>query len=157
MASAYHHVALRVADMERSLGFYEEAFGARRLTNPFLLEGRAAETIYGREGTRVLISQVGFEEGAIELFQFMEPERPTGRVEQFEAALMHMAFRVDDVRETLRRVEQAGGRALFPVMHWGDAEVVYCSDPDGNVLELSAADMPHIVKLTLEAFPEAAP
>jgi catechol 2,3-dioxygenase-like lactoylglutathione lyase family enzyme len=157
MASAHHHVALRVADMERGVRFYEEALGARQLSKPFLLEGRFSEQIWAHARARVLISQLGFDEGAIELFQFLEPARPTGALDQVDATLMHMAFRVDSVHEVVRRVEAAGGQALFPVMPWGDVEFVYCRDPDGNVLELTQADMPHIVRLTLEAFPEAAP
>jgi catechol 2,3-dioxygenase-like lactoylglutathione lyase family enzyme len=157
MASSHHHVALRVADMDRSVHFYRDAFGARQVTLPFVIEGGFADMIWGREGSRVKGCMIGFDEGIVELFEFLADPKPTGGLQQAEATLMHFALRVDDVRDALARVEAAGGEALFPVTPFGDVEFVYCKDPDGNVIELTQADMPHLAKLTLAAFPDAAP
>jgi len=157
MANAHHHVALRVADIERAAGFYITVFGGRWLTKPFVIEGRFAETIYGRPGVRVKVCHVGFDEGTVELFQFIEPASATGSYDPTRANLMHYAIQVEDVDAAVERVEAAGGRALFPVTPWGDARVVYCEDLDGNIVELSDRDLRHIVKLTLDAFPDAAP
>jgi catechol 2,3-dioxygenase-like lactoylglutathione lyase family enzyme len=157
VASAHHHVALRVADMDRAVRFYREAFGARQVTLPFLIEGAFAEMIWGPKGSRVKGCMLGFDEGVVELFEFLSEPEPTGRLEQREATLMHFALKVDDVHDAVAKVRGAGGDALFPVTPWGDIEFVYCKDPDGNVIELTQADMGHLAKLTLDAFPDARP
>lgn len=155
--SAYHHIALRVREIERAVRFYLEAFGGRLLTSPFVLEGPLPEEVFsGPPGLRAKVCFVGFEEGVVELFEF-DPSPPVPRSDQTADGLIHFAFRVDDVPEALRRVEAAGGRARFPVKPWGDRHFVYCEDPDGHVFELLDMTLEETLERTIEAMPEAAP
>lgn len=57
--------------------------------------------------------------------------------------LGHLAFQVEDVAGTLRRVLDRGGRALgqvvsLPVPGKGTVTFVYAADPEGNLLELQS-------------------
>jgi catechol 2,3-dioxygenase-like lactoylglutathione lyase family enzyme len=101
---------------------------------------------------------IGFDDGVIELFEFVEPVHPMDPVHPTRGNLLHIGIQVDDVRAALERVEAAGGKRLWPDLNaWGTANIIYVTDPDGNILELTDASMQTIAKLTLESFPEADP
>jgi catechol 2,3-dioxygenase-like lactoylglutathione lyase family enzyme len=156
--SAHHHVAVRVSDIDRGADFYIGALGARWLAKPFTLEGPEIAQLWGgHEGLRVKICLLGFDEGAIELFEFEHPRHPTDAGDPAADRIMHWGCRVDDVRESLERVEAHGGSAVHDVLDWGGKDVVYCRDPDGNVFELVSTPFEENVRLTLEVIPAAAP
>jgi len=158
-ASAHHHPALRVSDLDRAARFYLEAFEGHWVTRPFVLEGDFAEMVFaGPPGLRYRVCHVGFDEGAVELFEFLEPVVPIRPVDAWEGTALHFGIQVDDVPAALRRIEAAGGSRIWPkIARWGDASVVYVADPDGNVIEIIDRSIEQIAHLTIEAFPEAAP
>jgi catechol 2,3-dioxygenase-like lactoylglutathione lyase family enzyme len=156
--SAHHHVAVRVADMERAATFYIEALGARWLAKPFTLEGDEIAQLWGgHAGLRVRVALLGFDEGGLELFEFEHPVHPTGDTDPPADRIMHWGLRVDNVRDALARVEAAGGKAVHPVLEWGGNDIVYCRDPDGNVFELITTPFEENVRATLEVIPDARP
>ncbi len=122
-------VIFAVADLARSLEFYERAFGWPRndaidFTNyvELLPPSGGALGLYEREGYAVLV-------GA-------EPvEIPEGRV---SAAYLYV--RVDDVDAAVRDIEAAGGRALGELASrpWGET-AAWFADPDGNVVAVAQA------------------
>ena len=140
--SAFHHPGLRVTDIDRSARFYLDAFDGHWLTKPFVLEGEFPEVVMGGPpGVRFKVCHIGFDEGAVELFEFLEPAHP-----------------IEDVADALERVEALGGRRLWPDINpWGDANVIYVADPDENIVELTDAPLERIVELTIAAIPEADP
>jgi glyoxylase I family protein len=160
-ASASHHIALRVSDLERASRFYVDAFGGRVLTAPYLREGAEAETTWGGlDGVSYLVSHIAFDDGVIELFQFRSPTGLPSAVPLDPAAgLLHFGMRVDDVDASLGGVESAGGRRLWPEVRRmaPGVAVIYVADPDGNVIELSDAGMEHIAELIIAAHPQADP
>ena len=155
---ADHHISLRVADIDRAIRFYRDAFDGRLVAAPAERSGPYIEGVFG-EGTRVKVCHVAFDANAVELWQFLEPETPIPHVEQRRLGMMHFGITVDDVPGTLARVEAAGGKRLFdPKRIAGKgADFVYCEDPDGHVFELLSVDHPATVSLILEAAPDAAP
>jgi catechol 2,3-dioxygenase-like lactoylglutathione lyase family enzyme len=157
--SAHHHPALRVSDLERAARFYLDAFGGHWITRPFVLEGPFAEMVFGGpEGLRYRVCHVGFDEGCVELFEFLEPVVPVRAIHPTEGNLLHFGIQVEDVPAALARVEEAGGRRIWPeIAVWGDASVIYVSDPDENVIELTDRSVSRIAELTIAQFPEAAP
>lgn len=159
-ASAGHHTALRVADLERAVRFYVDALGGRLLTSPTARGGPYIEEVFGGPpGLRVQVCLVGFDEGGVELWEFLEPARAVPRSDQTGDGIMHFAVRVADVAEALRRVEAAGGRARFPIkqVSGGRGRFVYCEDPDGHVFELIDLTLEETARAIGEAVPEAAP
>jgi predicted enzyme related to lactoylglutathione lyase len=157
-ARAHHHPALRVSDIDRAARFYLEVFDGRRLTSPFEVGGAFAEMLMeGPPGVRFRVRHIGFDDGIVELFEFLEPALAAGRVHPTEGNLMHFGIRVPDVAEAVARVVRAGGRALFPPTPFGDALVSYCADPDGNVIELTDASIAEIVDTLVRTIPDAHP
>jgi catechol 2,3-dioxygenase-like lactoylglutathione lyase family enzyme len=157
--SSNHHPGIRVTDLDRSARFYLDVFDGQWLTLPFVMEGEFPEVVMGGPpGVRFKVCHIGFDDGCVELFEFLEPAHPVDVVHPSRGNIIHFGFQVDDVAEALRRVEANGGRRLWPEIHpWGTANVIYVADPDENILELTDASLERIVELTIEAMPETDP
>jgi catechol 2,3-dioxygenase-like lactoylglutathione lyase family enzyme len=150
------HTAIRVSDIERATAFYVDVFGAEILTNPFVLEGDFAEAMMGGpSGVRFKMRHLQCDGGVIELFQFLSPVHQTGPQHASVSTILHIGFRVDDVDEIARRVMRSGGTLIIPVTTWGEWKLTFCTDLDGNVLELADGSIQELVRATAESFPEA--
>jgi catechol 2,3-dioxygenase-like lactoylglutathione lyase family enzyme len=152
-----HHIGLQVADVERSGRFYAHAFGATWLVMPLTFEGAGAEQAMGLEGVRLKLALLALGNAALELFEFLEPVTPAW-AERARGRLPHLALQVDDTDAALARVEQAGGRRVWPAVdRFGRARVIYVTDPDGNVVELLDRPPSDIAGSLLRWFPDATP
>jgi catechol 2,3-dioxygenase-like lactoylglutathione lyase family enzyme len=158
-ANVFHHVGLRVADIERAARFYIEAFDGRWQTRPRIREGRAAQVIMATPNARFLVCHIAFDTGTIELFQFLDPVHPMAPAPPAQGNLIHFGIQVPDVPATLERVERAGGTRFWPEIRPldEDHEVIYVSDPDGNVIEVIDASVDEVVDILIERDPAAAP
>lgn len=151
MPTSNHHIALRVADAERAADFYEAAFGAKRsLEETVMIEGELAETtVGGPKGTKFRLAIVEFPDGgSAELFEFVEPARPTRPIDAWEGNVMHFAVQVDDVDAALERALAAGGKQIWPeVLDMSGLRIMYIHDLDGNVVELIDGTMADVVEM----------
>jgi catechol 2,3-dioxygenase-like lactoylglutathione lyase family enzyme len=157
--SANHHPGIRVADIERSAQFYIDALGGHWQTSPMLYEGPDAEMVMGgTPNTRFKVCHIGFDEGTIELFEFM-PSGPMNHPIPAEGGIIHYAFHVDNVPEALERVERAGGKRYWPEIRDMDPgfQVIYVTDPDGHVLELIDISIEDLVQGLVELDPANGP
>ena len=120
-------VIFAVADLTRSLDFYERAFGWPRnewIDYPNYVEllppTGGALGLYERDGYAAM---VGAEPAVI----------PDGQVSP-----AYLYVRVDDVDETVRRIEAAGGHSLGELAprSWGET-AAWFADPDGNVVAVA--------------------
>ena len=145
--------------MDAAIRFWCDALGGRVAVAAATRGGGYFDQLWG-PGVSGRIAHLVFAAGSMELFEFPEsaPVRPGT---QTGDALLHFGVRVDDVPETLARVEAAGGSALLPVSHMlGDEanpRFVYCASPEGHVFELLEADHAEVVRLILAAVPDARP
>ena len=71
--SAYHHIALRVSDIDRATKFYLDAFDGRRLTSQMVYEGEDAGMIMGIPSAHFKVCLIGFDEGVVELSNSSTP------------------------------------------------------------------------------------
>jgi catechol 2,3-dioxygenase-like lactoylglutathione lyase family enzyme len=153
-----HHHGLRVSDAERASAFYCDALGGRRLTLPVVLSGRGAEQVVGVEGARLRVALIGFGDGALEVFEFLEPAIPDWARAPVAGSIPHVGLQVDDVGSALARAEDLGARRLWPdVDRFGKVRAIYLADPDGNVVELLDGPITAVAAAFLKYFPDADP
>ena len=136
-------MALSVADLERSIGFYTGLFGfeeRRRLpADPELPLGR----VIGVSGATADIVHLYLGEFMLELFRYRTPDGRPLAAERTQAdhGYIHFGMRVSEIHEEVERLRAAGVRFLSddPVEFRPGVWVVYFLGPDGEVVELRQA------------------
>lgn len=139
-AATWNHVGLCVADLDRSIRFYEGAFGfteRNRLELPDPVASRLLRVPepVGFTAVYLTIGPPAAGGAVLELLHFDRPgdgairERP-----MTEPGLTHVSLTVDDVAATCERVRELGGEVLGDTDLWGFA--IFVRDPDGQLLEL---------------------
>jgi catechol 2,3-dioxygenase len=118
---AIGHVNLRVADLERSIRFYRDAFG-------FAVKRHRPGSTLAFLGVGDAAFHLGLDPG-----HYTEGAPPPGA-----AGLDHLALQYPSRRAlaaACRRLVEHGVAILYAQEH-NIAQSVYCADPDGNGLEL---------------------
>lgn len=145
MGCTYVHTNLVARDRHRLQAFYVDVFGCEPVGSERDLGGAWLDASTGLTGAHVRGRHLrlpghGPDGPTLELFQYdetVEQTRPTAD----RLGFGHLAFRVDDVADTLERLLAAGGSRLGEVAETdipgaGHLTVVYAQDPEGNILEL---------------------
>jgi len=140
----FAHLGICVADPERSLHFYCDLLGFRRLTKLVVSDPGSARLV-GLENLELHSYFVERDAVRIELLHYVSPGYEEGTVARpmNRRGLTHMALRVEGFGEMLEQIEQAGFEIMKASQIGGpDAgvQVVYVLDPDGVRVEL--IDMP---------------
>jgi len=149
LISAVDHINLVVSDLERSVKFYTELLGFREFQRAHL-EGEWIESIIGLKDVSADVAYVIAPEGEprLELLCF---DKPQGKAIPAHSlantiGLRHIALRVDDIHEMVRRLKEAGVKSFSEpvavptgvITHdAGHKTLCYFLDPDGILLELA--------------------
>lgn len=122
----FHHVAIRTADWDRSLNFWQEALGFQ------------VGIQWGEAPRRAVMLDTG-DGNYLEIFE-RDPV-PGGVVS--EAAILHFCFRTDDTDAALERARAAGAEVTVEpktIMIGGEGGVevrlAFFKGPDGEICEL---------------------
>ena len=126
------HVAITVADMDRSLAFYAGLLGCEVL-GQLLLDDGTFKLVYLRKGRAL-----------IELFAHRTVSAQPGSTDAPAAArapdrvgFEHLAFHSDDVDGVAAALAAAGVPfSVAPKDAAGDVRLAFFRDPDGNTLEV---------------------
>ena len=121
------HTMLRVTDLERSLNFYQQAFGMQLLRRTDFPEGRFTLAFIG----------YGSEESSavIELTHNWDVKEY-----QLGTAFGHLAIGCADIFASCQQAAAAGGKIVRepgPMKH-GSTVIAFIEDPDGYKIELIA-------------------
>jgi len=143
MIRQLEHIALSVADLDRSIAFYRDKLG---FTVMRILETRGDAllgTIVGVPGARARIAHLQFGANMLELFEYVEPRGqpiPQAR-RQADHGWIHIGFHSDDVRSDAARLKQQDVRFVSePVEFRPGVWLAYFYGPDGEVCELRQSD-----------------
>ena len=141
----YVHTNLVARDWRRLAGFYVEAFSCVPVPPERDLSGGWLDRATGVEGARVRgvhlrLPGYGDFGPTLEIFQYdpaLEADKPAPN----RPGLGHLAFAVEDVEATRRRVRALGGGALGETVTAGISGVgglqfAYLTDPEGNIIEV---------------------
>jgi glyoxylase I family protein len=122
----FHHVAIRTADWERSLRFWQEAMGFHTAVQ------------WGEAPRRAVMLDTG-DGNYLEIFE----RDPTPEPVPSEAAILHFCFRTDDCDAALERARAAGAQVTMEpksLTPFGNPpipiRIAFFKGPDGEICEL---------------------
>lgn len=134
--TSIHHAGFVVADLARSIEFYEKAFGAE-VEMQFSAAGEEVAKLHGLEEADFTIAMLRIGDARIELFEFRVPEdRSSVPVRACDIGTFHVAIQVEDARAKYQELVDEGIEFTRPPVQAGKNVVAFCTDPDGNRLEL---------------------
>jgi catechol 2,3-dioxygenase-like lactoylglutathione lyase family enzyme len=123
--SALDHVAIGVADVERSCAFYARVLGFERL--------------YPEWDVPVFMGASGF--GLAIFDRELHPSPTPADVEPHAVRILHFAFLVDRAGLEAAREELAGEDVKLTFSDHGISHSLYFRDPDGHLVELTTYDV----------------
>jgi glyoxylase I family protein len=140
MIQGFHHIAISVADMEKSLSFYRDTLGFEVVMKGGWEQGNEkADQIVGLQDTAaklIMLRKNGFN---LELFEYRspvpEPSDPGRRI--CDHGFTHICLEVSDIDSEYLRLKEAG--MTFheaPPEAVSGMRAIYGRDPEGNVIEL---------------------
>jgi len=119
----FGHVAFKVSDVERSVQWYRDAFGARKI-----FHAKA-------EGERPELMFLEFAKGQCVEF-FTNGKNKTEHVPD-PIGYLHFCLLVDDLNEALQHLATMNVKPdRGPFIGRADQRIAFISDPDGNIIEL---------------------
>lgn len=117
----YDHVGIKSSDIEKSLHFYCDILGLRRIED-LEIYGKAFHFV-GNETTLIEIEAGGPDD--------------TQTDPRFQTGLYHLAFIVEDVKGLVERLKTRGVPiALEPMLSRPDRLTAFVEDPDGVFIQL---------------------
>ena len=125
------HIALSVKDPEATAQFYEDAFDLKRVGE---VNSALAEGIYLSDGT-INIALLLYKSD--EMSGYVEGEDERGK--DWEG-IHHMGFLVENVKETERKIENAGGKYLMGRPDGPEPNTFYeikFRDPQGVIVDVT--------------------
>ena len=149
MIRAVDHINIVVSNLERSVKFYTEILGFTEIKRADL-SGEWIEKIVGLKNVKATVVYVVAPDGEprIELLHYHTPAgaRIAANAIANTVGLRHIAFRVQNIDETVKKLRDAGVALLTDpikvpntvVEHdLGSKLLCYFHDPDGTLLELA--------------------
>ncbi len=148
MAMRYVHTNIIAKDWRTLSQFYQKVFHCKPLPNGRRdLKGEWIDRMTGIplvqvQGEHLLLPGYSEDHPTLEIFSYSQEEQNNSKMIN-NLGFGHMAFEVDDVRETLKEVIAEGGgqvgdvvEAMYP--NNVKATFVYAKDIEGNIIELQS-------------------
>jgi catechol 2,3-dioxygenase-like lactoylglutathione lyase family enzyme len=146
--SEIHHVAINVSDLERSVAFYRDALGLRKILDMKADQpGNARMLRLPQKGFKIrsiMMAQGSSTVGEIELMQ-VEPmrEKLTAPKRPDDLGIWIVSFEVkgEPLADVVKRLREMGVKFFSDVEEidlegYAPMKAVIFEDPDGNLLEL---------------------
>lgn len=140
----YGHTNLIAHDWQRLASFYHKVFGCvpvpppRDQSGDWLERGTAVAGAHLR-GMHLRLPGHGPDGPTLEIYTY-DQVVPQGEPIANRAGYGHVAFAVDDVRQAVQAVIEAGGSTVgeivSTVVGQGRIEFAYVRDPEANIIEL---------------------
>lgn len=136
------HLGIVVSDLQAAMAFFVELGFEQQGTGR--VGGDLVARIVGLPGVQSDFAMLKTPDGThgIELIEFVTPSALDGdsRGPANTIGLRHVCFEVDDIEDTVRRLERRGGELLGEIVNYEDFYLLcYLRGPDGIIVELAQA------------------
>jgi catechol 2,3-dioxygenase-like lactoylglutathione lyase family enzyme len=139
MTGGIEHVALSVADLERSIAFYRDLLGLEVIRILDCGSETPLGSVTGLKGAGARIAHLRAGEVMLELFEYLNPRGrpPAAGRRQADHGFIHIGLASADVRSDYQRLAAEGVEFLSgPVEFRPGVWMCYFYGPDGEVCEL---------------------
>ncbi|MEL7656088.1 MAG: VOC family protein [Bacillota bacterium] len=147
MSMRYVHTNIIAKDWRKVSRFYQKVFRCKPISQGRDLKGEWIDQLTGIpsvhvQGEHLLLPGYSEDHPTLEIFSYSEEgENLSKRINT--PGFAHLAFEVDDVRETLKEVLAEGGGQVgdvVEVIYPNNIRltVVYAKDIEGNIIELQS-------------------
>ena len=145
----YAHTNIIARDCRKLIEFYKNVLGCRSIGETRDQKGEWLDRLTGLKnahivGEHLLLPGYGDDHPTLEIYSYEEMEESALPVTN-RPGLAHLAFEVDDVRETLKKVIACGGSTVGELVTADNpnndnkrAVFVYARDIEGNIIELQS-------------------
>lgn len=146
-ANSVNHVGVTVRSIERSLDFYWRSFGLEPTFVHRVSNSPQLDRSLGVEGAELTIAFLEIGNTNVELLEYHTQRETDYGLLNCDVGAVHICFEVDDIRSSIRRLEQEGVEFFAEPLFIDDGPLeghtfVYFKDPDGMTLELFEAPAP---------------
>src|SRR5262245_753724 len=134
------HIGINVDDLSEAIDFFLEL--GLEVEGETTVEGEIVDRIIGLDGARskIAILRTPDGDGKIELVQFENPVHKgadNSRDASNVPGIRHILFRVDDIEDTLSRLEARGAELVGSLENYHDMyKLCYIRGPQGIIIEL---------------------
>lgn len=143
----YVHTNIIADDANRLIDFYKTVLHCKSIDETRDIRGAWLDGMTGLKdahikGEHLLLPGYGEDHPTLEIFSYdtLKEKIPA---EINRPGIAHIAFEVDNVKETLEKIISAGGSTLGELVTTAypnglKAVFVYAKDPEGNIIELQS-------------------
>jgi len=141
----YAHTNIIAKDSEKLIRFYKEVLECKSIGETRDLKGDWLDKMTGVNnahivGEHLLLPGYGDDHPTLEIFSYDNVIENNSKMIN-TCGFAHLAFEVDDVEASLKKVIAGGGSLVGELVHTQYADgkkavFVYAADPEGNILEL---------------------
>jgi predicted enzyme related to lactoylglutathione lyase len=145
----YAHTNIIARDSQKLIEFYKAVFGCKSIGQTRDIRGEWLDRLTGVTGSHIVGEHLvlpGFGDNypTLEIFSYDTMiDMPARQINAY--GFVHIAFKVDDVQETLEKLLANGGHMVgevvvhdFPDGHKGT--FVYATDIEGNIVEVQSRE-----------------
>jgi len=139
MIESLEHVALSVADLNRSIAFYGDVMGLKVIRIIECSPKMPLGDVTGMPGCIARIAHLQSGQNMLELFEYRHPrgKKIPDDHKQADQGLIHLGFTSTDVQADYERLKKQG--VIFfsePIEFRSNVWIVYFHGPDNEVCEL---------------------
>lgn len=134
----FYHVAMKVEDVDETVEFYRDQFGAELVDRGHPHDGDAGSdgsTTGNGDATAVEYAAMDVADKRLYAFD-RAPYEAAGLVEDLPTGLLHFGFVVDDVDLAHREMAATGVEFVMEPTDFGGLRIAFLADPSGSWVEL---------------------
>ncbi|MFI6024707.1 VOC family protein [Amycolatopsis magusensis] len=132
-----HHAGMTVGDLDGAVAFYTEVLGCVLVERIEPDDPAAVRSLVGVPDALISGCLLELSSGQrIELLSYRSGHQRHLDQRPCDRPSTHLACTVDDLRAATDAVLRSGGTVVGRPVRFGAGTFLYCSDPDGNFLEL---------------------
>ena len=135
---AIRHVGIVVNNLEKELDFYKNVFNFK-IKRKMLETGEYIDNLSGLKNVKVKTIKMASDDGnLIELLYFESHQRNIVNRNINDIGYSHIAFTVENLDSEYKKLRKKGIKfnCVPQISSDGKAKVVFCRDPEGNIIEL---------------------